>query len=248
MSFRGSKRVHIAPQGYETERIYKAAIEADADKVVLLVHDDQTDRGNECQDEVVEALEAENTEWAEESCNIFDISSTLHAIGEVVHDHPDDEIMVNISSGSKITAVAGVIACMATGAHPYYVKAEKYEGHTVASGVDEIIDVPAHPIGLPNEQFLEVMEWIRNEGDSDNNGVAKGDLVEYAYEAELPLLANYNRSAPRNRYDPVNKEIIEPLRNNGYLEETRIGQEKRLWLTEHGEEMLENFNFLLDRD
>lgn len=248
MSYRGSKRVHIAPQGYETERIYKAAIEANADKVVLLVYEDQTDRGDECQDEVTEKLEEENIEWAQKSCDIFDISSTLHAIGEVIHEHPGDEIMVNISSGSKITAVAGVIACMATGAHPYYVKAENYEGSTVATGVDEIIDVPAHPIGLPNEQFLEVMEWIQEESGSDERGITKGELVDYAQEVDLPLLANYNRSDRRNWYQPVTKEIIEPLRDSGFLEETRIGQEKRIRLTEHGEEMLENFNFLLDRD
>lgn len=35
-----TRRIHIAPQGYEDERIHLAATELDADRVILLPHDD----------------------------------------------------------------------------------------------------------------------------------------------------------------------------------------------------------------
>lgn len=240
--------MHIAPQGYETERIHLAADQAGADKVVLLVHEDQTDRGEECKQSVIEELEDAGISWDDKECDIFDMYETLYAIGEIIIDHPDDEIMVNISTGSKITAVSGVIASMVTGARPYYVKAEEYEGRTITRGVKDIVDVPAHPIGLPDNQYLMVLEWIReNSEEGDDSYVVKGDLVEYATEAELLLLSKYNRSELKQMYKPVDEEIISPLRKQGYIEEVRYGQEKRITITEDGERMLDYFNFLLER-
>lgn len=246
MSFKGSKRVHIAPQGYETERIYLAAEEAEADKVVLLVEEEQTERGDECQEEVVEHLEEADIKWDDSECDIFDLYETLWTIGEVIHNHHDAEIMVNISTGSKITAIGGVIACMATGCHPYYVHAEEYEGQTITRGMKKIVDVPAHPIGLPDNQYLEVLKWVQ-ENSGDQGYVTKGDLVEFANDAELPLLSKYNRQQIRNMYEPVNDEIISPLRKHGYLDEQPMGQETQISLTDEGELMLEAFNFLLER-
>ncbi|PSP32480.1 hypothetical protein BRC64_06585 [Halobacteriales archaeon QH_10_67_22] len=50
-----------------------------------------------------------------------------------------------IASGSKVTAIGGMIACIATGATPYYVRAERYAAETdgdVAEGIREVTQLP----------------------------------------------------------------------------------------------------------
>lgn len=236
-----TQQVHIAPQGYETERIYKPPTENNADKVVLLLHEEKTDNGDECQARVEEALSEAEIPYERKECDIFDMYGVLWAIAEAVDEHVGDEVFVNLSTGSKITAIGGMIACMGTGAKPYYVKAEEYSGETISKGVEDTVTLSAYPIGLPDRQYLEVMEYIQQGEDS----VAKGDVVEFVQDEEFPLLSKYNRQELKNMYKPVDREILRPLRDRGYIEEQRCGQEKRVWLTEDGEKTLEIFQYLL---
>lgn len=237
-----TQQIHVAPQGYETERIYKPPIENNADKVVLLLHEEKSENGDECQTRVEEALAEEEIPFEYKECDIFDMYGALWAIAEIVDEHIDDEIFVNLSTGSKITAISGMIACMGTGAKPYYVKAEEYSGETVSKGVDDTVTLSAYPIGLPDQQYLEVMEYIQQAEDK----VAKGDIVEFVQDAEFPLLSKYDRQELKNMYKPVDREILQPLRDRGYIKEQRRGQEKRIWLAEDGEKTLKIFQYLLE--
>lgn len=241
MSLKGPLNIHIAPMGYETERVYHPAIENEADFVVLLIHRNQTDKGADCQDRVEEALDEEGIEHEEKTCDFFDLYSSLWAIAELVDGHSEEHIWVNLSTGSKITAISGMIACMATKARPYYVKAEGYRGETISEGVKETVPLSVYPIGLPDRQYLEVLAFLDEHGD-----VAKGELVEFVRDEDFPLLSQYNRQELKNLYDPVNKEIIEPLLERDLIDEQRRGQEKRIGLTGDGEKTLKVFSYMLE--
>lgn len=165
----------------------------------------------------------------------------LWTIIETVDSHIGDEIFVNLSTGSKITAISGMIACMGTGASPYYVRAEGYSGETISTGVKETVNLPAYPIGLPDQQYLEVMEFL-----SEKDSVAKKEVVEFVQDADFPLLSKYNRNQLRNMYEPVDREILDPLRERGYIRVQRAGQGKQVWLTDDGEKTLEIFRYMLE--
>ena len=241
MTLSGPEDVHIAPQGYETERVSKPAIEYDADRVVLLVHDEDTEKGIDCLDTVTELLEAEKIPVEQKTCDFFDLNRTLWTFAETVQTYSEENLFVNLSTGSKITAIGGMIACMATGATPYYVMADGYHGETIAEGAGKAVSLNAYPIGLPDEQYLEVLRYLENQGQ-----IAKGQVVEFVQEEEFPLLSKYDRQEIKNLYGPVNKEILAPLEERGFTEEQRRGQEKQVWITEEGEQMLELFSYLLD--
>ena len=52
------KRIHIAPVGFEVDRIVKPAVEYKADKVYLLVHDNnEEDKASPYIERVIEELE-----------------------------------------------------------------------------------------------------------------------------------------------------------------------------------------------
>ena len=61
-----------------------------------------------------------------ESCNIFDMYSVIERISRVVKRNPDAEILVNLATGSKPSAIGGMIACMANDIIPYYVQPKGY--------------------------------------------------------------------------------------------------------------------------
>lgn len=241
MSLTRTKSVHIAPQGYETQRVYEPAIESDADIVVLLIHPVRTAQGDDCKEEVMAELDEAGVEWKQEKCDFFDLYRTLKSFGRVIERYSDEEIFVNLSTGSKITAIGGAVACMATAVQPYYVKVKGYEGRTISTGVDEAVPLNIYPIGLPNIQYLEVMRFLE-----ENDEVIKKDVLEFVQENEFPLLSRYSRKELRNNYGPLNREILDPLETRGMIVQKRIGQGKRVLLTEDGENTLEAFEYLLD--
>ncbi|WP_152039944.1 HFX_2341 family transcriptional regulator domain-containing protein [Salinigranum salinum] len=241
MSLKGPLDVHIAPMGYETERVYAPAVENDADFVILLIHENQTEKGADCQATVEAELNAKGIECEDKSCDFFDLYSSLWAIAELADEYAEHRILVNLATGSKITAISGMIVCMATKARPYYVKAKGYHGETISKGVKETVPLSVYPIGLPDKQYLAVLAFVDEEGD-----VAKGELVEYVRGEDFPLLSRYDRQELKNLYDPVDKEIIEPLQERGLIEEQRRGQEKRIWLTEDGKKTLKVFSYMLE--
>lgn len=241
MSLERSRSVHIAPQGYETQRVYEPVIEHDADIVVLLLHPKRTNQGDDCKHEVESMLSEANIKCETEDCHFFDLYATLNAIARVIDRYSSEDIFVNISTGSKITAVGGAIACMASDAQAYYVKAQGYEGRTISTGVDEPMPLNLYPIGLPDSQYLEVMRFLR-----DNDEVIKKDVLAFVQEHDFHLLSRYSRSEIKNSYGPVNREILDPLEQHGMIKQQRIGQGIRVGLTEVGEKTLEVFDYLLE--
>lgn len=239
MSLQGPKRVHIAPQGYEKDRIYGPAIEYNADEVVLLVHRNKTDKSEECRREIVGALTSSSIEYSIRECDIFGFDSTLWAMAELIQEYAEDKVYVNVSTGSKITAIGGIFACMATGATPYYAQMDEYSGETISEGYVGSINLPAYPIGLPNEQYLKILQYI-----DEQETISKKDLISYT--RDFPLLSKYSRQDERNEYEPLNVEIIEPLRRRGFIRQRKLGTERQLELTEDGEDMLKLAGYLVD--
>ena len=121
------RRVHIAPQGFEDERIYIPAIDRDADILVLVGHDEPDETAVQCRERIVDALNEQGIEVQETAtCNLFDLNNSLETLLTLIRDrNPEDTVRVNISAGSKITAIAGMLACMFTDADPYYVVPEE---------------------------------------------------------------------------------------------------------------------------
>lgn len=232
----------MAPQGYEEERIYKPAIENKADKVILLVTEED-DQSVECRDKVVSELESEGVEVEQIECDIFDPNESMKTISEVIYEHPEDDVKVNIATGSKITAISGMLACMLAGATPYYVKAKDYGDEPVSQGVEDVIQLPAYPIEPPEEMFVRVLDYL---DENEDEKVNIKNLIEFVHEEELDVVEGVERSNEMNIYDLVNDKIIEPLKSNGYIRVRPIGGSKNLSLTSKGRQTLKFSRHLID--
>lgn len=241
MILQGTLSVHLVPVGYEVERVCDPIIENDGDHAVLFRHEDQSENGEKCMRLVTEKLSDNGIEYDIRDTHFFELYDCLGEMRTQIDEYEEEDIFVNISTGSKITAVAGMMACMATGTQPYYVRAEGYSAEVITEGRGEIIPLSAYPVGLPDKQYLKVLEFLSSE-----DAVYKKDVIEYVKEEDLPLLSGYSRQQLKNQYEPVNKEIIEPLKERGFVETQRYGQGKKVKLTEEGETTLQGLQYLLD--
>lgn len=237
MGLETTRRIHIAPQGYERERIYQPAIDYDADEVILLVTDGD-DQAAECQEIVEEKLKDEQIKCTPEDCDIFDPDESIQIISDLIHQHRGDDVLVNISTGTKITAISGMIACMLNDATPYYVKAEDYGDEAVTTGVEDTLQLPAYPIDPPKKMHVEILDFLETREEEEDPANIR-DLNEFVQENDFPIVQNLDRASAEDIYDVTGDKIIEPLAERGLISKLPVGGEKTLTLTDKGRKTLQ---------
>ena len=106
-------RIHIAPLGFESDRVVLPAIEMKADKVWILTHNDpkKTDAKSYL-DDIKTRLRKARIDFEIMRLNRLNLSSTIKGVRTIMSKGEDDTYYVNVSSGSKIQAVACTMACM----------------------------------------------------------------------------------------------------------------------------------------
>ncbi|GAA0515920.1 hypothetical protein SAMN04488066_11539 [Halorubrum aquaticum] len=243
------RRIHIVPLGYEEDRIVEPVIDADADEALLLEpdpDDEGVDRPSYHED-VRERLREADVRTETIECDIFNLYSSLGTIAEVSNRFRDHSVYVNLASGSKVTAIGGMIACMVTGAVPYYVRAETYAGgeeRPVASGAKPPETLPKYHIEEPEREHVAVLDHV-----ADAQPVTKRDLIEYGRREGLPFVERYEtegvQNPERGYYRRLNTRIVEPLRERGFIEIEKHSKYQYVSLTESGENHLRAFRYLL---
>lgn len=192
-------RIHICVVGFELDRISKAAIEKRADKVYL-ISQKENDKGKWFLQENRRRLEKEGIIVQEEFVeHVNELSDLLSKIKKIINDEDENNnIYLNISSGSTLSAIAGTIISMMFGKHrkiiPYYVKptdysetleykntgAQKENGGAMprSVGVKEITEILTFPIRLPSDDLIIVLNYLQDEENSEKI-VTKKDLIEF---------------------------------------------------------------------
>lgn len=253
---RPSERIHIAPLGFERDRVVEAAKQLKADRLILL----EWGEGDRPPffEAVYEDIDAAGIDRERRSCNIFDMYEVVRVTAREVQQQTDDDVFVNIATGSKISAIGCMIACMVTDAVPYYVEPERYgEEDTqrtkpVSHGVENIKQLPAYPIDAPETQLIYVMEYIYREGP-----VTKKDLIEFAQgnrtskaveppSEGLPFIIEHDVDSDRARYRLLETHVLNPLTEKGFIETREVGRRTDVDLTEEGENTLSAFRHLIE--
>lgn len=254
---RPSERVHIAPLGFEHDRVVKAAEQLKADRLILL----EWGEGERAPffDEVYDDIEAAGIFRETRSCNIFDMYEVVRVTAREVQKNAEDDVFVNIATGSKISAIGCMIACMVTDAVPYYVEPKQYgeedaqRTKPVSYGVENIKQLPAYPIDAPETQLIYVMEYIYRHGP-----VTKKDLIEFGQgDGEsipagtptegLPFITDHEADSDRARYRVLETHILEPLTEKGFIKIREVGRRKEVDLTEDGENTLSAFRHIIEK-
>ena len=99
--------------------------------------------------------------------DLFDILRVLRII---ILKEKGNSILVNVSVGSKIQAIASMMACMMfkdiVNIKPYYVVPERYNSSLVkedkqeTEGLKEIKPMPEYKIEIPNQKLIKCLDII----------------------------------------------------------------------------------------
>ena len=149
---------------------------------------------------------------------------------------------VNVSSGSKIQAVACTMACMMFNEEnnliPYYAQPEDYfdyKGKQMSTGLDKIIDIPQYDIKTPEEKFIRTLRIIKE----NKNKIDKTNLAIEAEKKEI-IVVGSEENFEQARFTSLNKNIVQPLKNDwGFVKEEKIGRTRWVEITPEGENVLE---------
>ncbi len=238
-------RIHIVPVGFEVERVVEPLERERADRVYLLTRAER-DAAAPFVEEVARRLR--RARWPIDVRLVkTDLWDVFHALGslrtifeqERRTDRAAREVLplrVNVSTGTKITAIAGTLACMLWNGSPYYAQVSRawYSGRTPSVGkVTDVVE-RVEPVGVyelqgPTADLVEVLEALERRGGS----LRKRELLrELGLDRPGPVSG---RVASAQAQHGRLRRRLEPLeRRWGFVRTEAPGPRARVRLTEQG--------------
>ena len=248
------KRIHIAPVGFEVDRIVIPAIQLQADKVYLLVHNNKSeDKAGDYIARVIKELKAQKIETEKVFANWRDVESITKEARKLFLNLSGNDIYVNVASGSKNHAIALDRAIMTmedqSNITEFYAESESYEGFKpgksqLSKGVRETKEIPKRKMVLPGKRLLGAMIIIRDYNENQSGTCTRGckkdhehikKKIKKKHLAEECVNKNILPSAG-NILTSLDKNIIQKLENEwDFIEIEKIGQSYYVGLTPQGE-------------
>jgi hypothetical protein len=235
--------------GFEVDRIVLPAKQMRADRVWLLNHNKpEEDKGNPFIPQVEKKLKDSNIECKKTQANRTDLFDNLRAFHWIVLEEKSNSIFVNVSVGSKIQAIASMMACMmfkdVVAIKPYYVVPKKYsiipQQKQETEGMNKIIPLPDYKIEIPSKKLVKCLELVN---EHDGGKVSKKKLKDISIQNKLI----HERSREDNEgedyseqagFMALNKTLIEPLLSWRFIAVEKVGSHHVVSLTNEGRDAL----------
>lgn len=222
-------RIHVAPVGFEEDRVVVPAKSEKADRMWLLVHAGDA-KGRVFRDAIRNKMNEAGVEVREKSHDRGDLFDIIRSTREIIHEEAGNHVYVNLSSGSKIQAVGCMMACMmfndSDNVSPYYAEPEKYErqeeNKPLSTGIKKIIVMPQYKIRIPPDRFVKTLHVVSQAGGP----ITKKKLLE-RLKAEGILEENADLSA-------MDRTIFRPFEDWRFLRVKKIGRNRWVSLTDEG--------------
>jgi hypothetical protein len=165
-------RVHLAPVGFEVQRVTEPLIRLRADRVYLFTGD----RDDQAAPHWKAVHDTINRDFR--SLEVVDRFSPPWSYADLLRDFgaiaaaesaKGNHVFINVSTGTKVHAAVGMITCMLYGAKPYYAQVP-YLDRQVAGKItpDPITDIkwpPVLRIPTPDPLDLAVMRAVNEAGE-----------------------------------------------------------------------------------
>ena len=233
-------RVHIAPLGFEIDRIILPLKQTKADKLWILAHDNRS-----------EDLSAPYLEKIKKECkklgvdvkvgysNRLSLFKTIKLIKDIISQEKGNYIYVNVASGSKIQAIACMMACMVLkecdNLQPFYAEPESYaafEGKQQSFGLKDTISLPIYEIQTPKPKLLAALKII---AEQPKQKITKKEMAIIAEKQNIITVNAEDENHSQARYASLDKNIIAPLEKEWkFIEVEKIGRNRWIKITQEG--------------
>lgn len=249
-------RVHIAPVGYDVDRVVLPLERMAADRVWLVKErNEQEDKGAIYFQKVTDWLATNLPQCAIniETCDLInrDLYDILRTYRKIIEIESANHIYINVSTGTKIHSIAGMLVSMIfkedkMDISPYYVVPQDYDGkaedgRTVVTGCKEIFPIPSYKIEKPRDDLIAVLKIIR-ELTQGGARLTKNILIDELDKMHyLKIHAKQGRSKQDEKsakYRALDRKYILPLTDWNFIEVLGDGRRKEIQITPEGENIL----------
>jgi hypothetical protein len=180
--------------------------------------------------------------------NFYDLDSAVQAFTQAVKDHEGDDVFINVSTGTAIAAIAGMMAAQTSDATPFFVQMTDEEvaptevenvetpPEPVIDTAGQITELPVFELQGPSPEQLEILGYLYGQ-----DGLTKKELIRFAEEEELPFIANTEAKSDEGRYRLLESHIIDPLEDGDYIRVEKAGRKKVVSIEQRGVDALAAF-------
>ncbi|CAI9832316.1 conserved hypothetical protein [Nitrosopumilaceae archaeon] len=233
-------RVHVAPLGFEVDRIVLPLKKTKADRLWLIIHDnvEESRVSDTYQERIERACKKEGVEVGIGRADRMSLFATIRKTREIIEGEEGNSVFVNVSSGSKIQAIACMMACMVLNrpnVRPFYAEPDRYaafDGKQQSFGLRDMHRLSTYELQTPKPKLLEALRIIASQ---DGQRITKKEMARLADERGIikvnASVDNYSQA----RFASLDKNIIAPLeREWGFVSVEKIGRTRWIGMTDDG--------------
>jgi len=235
-----AKNVHLACLGFEVERIVAPFKESKGDRLYLIVRTDSVAHAQE--EAITKIVGKENISIIK--ANHDDLFSQINAARQVMKSEKQANLFFNLSTGSKLNAMALSLAAMYSPElgktrTAYYAKMRCYASQNIKEaekrkpfeetwGYVESKIIPLYYLSKPTVEQTMILNEIRE-------GIRKPELLKWAIRQHLVPEPKPDQTA-RNAaaYMTLRKKYLEPLEQEWHAISEEGKRNKFIKLTEEG--------------
>jgi len=166
-----------------------------------------------------------------------DVFKMLKTVKEIFEKEIQNDVYVNVSSGSKIQAIGCMMACMLFKEHdvtPYYAEPKAFlatEGKQQSTGVKNIVILPKYEMQKPKRELVEALKIIRQNGGR----ITKKEMAKLSEEQKIITINAREENYSQARFASLDKNIIQPLKEKWkFIEIEKIGKNRWIKITQDG--------------
>lgn len=239
---------HIIPLGTEIDRAVIPLREYNATKAVILCDRNPDGISEYFLNRIKKRIREECPNVKDVSVECWfdwrDLSSIIAKMSEVVRREQEagSHTWINISSGSKLSAIAGTMVAMMYGSHAYYVVPEKYAKRVkrqATTGFADAIEIPRYSIEAPDDRLVYVLSVIDRYGRPSQKTLVR-ELTEKGLlrSKSEDGVGSLNDNAV---YALFRRKFLVPLEEKGWVRREGRRRGATVVLTEDGRTQLETF-------
>ncbi|MFW6141217.1 MAG: DUF6293 family protein [Candidatus Saliniplasma sp.] len=248
------KRVHVAPLGYELDRIVEPLKELKADEFILVIQKEEK-HGKEHQKNVENWLKEHDVKYSIKEAELLDLEDCISVFGRIVYRLKEEghDVYVNISSSTSISAVGASFAAMLWDAEPYHAlpeyivhEHEREPGEPMSQGLKDVIPIQGLHFEIPDRELLKILKYIDDHTRENKRFVSNKDVIDFLKEKEMLTVGD----GVRNESQSLNKKFRERYRNDlvekwDFIKLKGKTRSRKIGLTEKGRQYLKMFGYLV---
>jgi hypothetical protein len=237
-------RIHISPVGFEFKRVTEPLIRMQADKIYLVSYQ-KNDSGHPFLEMIKQELgnNYKHIKIMEVFVDIWDLYQCIEKFREIIHEEKGNHIYFNVSTGTKITSIAGMLSCMLWDASPYYANLDylaRENKITIPSEhIAEIESLPVYDINKPKFEVMLVLDLLK----SADGKMKKSHLISKLEEKGIIRLKDETKKElTKSAKHSQLKAILDPMESDwNYIRVEASGRRSEVFLTEQGRNALKIF-------